>query len=201
MGYSPFPILEERWLPHLGGVRSQDEHDLQRVRGAIAWLRGRTSIDAMAYVCVQVMTRQPLLRGSHNLTRSPRSRSSTRRRRHWRRSRRSGSERPRRFPSRRTRTGLRGARPSAAPGMGMAHPGHRDAGARRGTPAAETRAQDVAPRLPTGLTVEVVVRSPVAADLPDPCAQQRPLGIVLRHVARGSLEKLQILVVGPIGKL
>jgi len=35
MGYSPFPILEERWLPHLGQVRSQDDHDLQRVRGAI----------------------------------------------------------------------------------------------------------------------------------------------------------------------
>jgi len=41
MGYSPFPILEERWLPHLERIRDQGNHDLQRVRGAIAGTAGQ----------------------------------------------------------------------------------------------------------------------------------------------------------------
>ncbi len=36
MGFSPTPILEERWLPHHDQVTDKDNHDLQRLRGAIA---------------------------------------------------------------------------------------------------------------------------------------------------------------------
>jgi uncharacterized protein (DUF1810 family) len=57
MGYQPFPILEERWLPHLGGVRGQDEHDLQSVRGAIAYrelVTGRKHGHWMWFVFPQV---------------------------------------------------------------------------------------------------------------------------------------------------